>query len=162
MALVASSNMNFGSSYSILLVVVCSSFLLILIRVGRRSALQTTLLALFLFASFPAGLFKVLRGQFGYWIAFIAIAANLYFPETFPVSHFPLFVLTPDRLAHGLRDSIASGIFCLVLAVFLLVIELRDIGGVRSCGCNIYCFFYSLAIGFLFYFTIMYLSLAIW
>ncbi|EEF29109.1 conserved hypothetical protein [Ricinus communis] len=45
------------------------------------------------------------------------------------VSHFPLFVLTPDRLAHGLRDSIASGIFCLVLAVFLLVIELRDIGG---------------------------------
>ncbi|XP_048232235.1 uncharacterized protein LOC8272989 isoform X2 [Ricinus communis] len=78
------------------------------------------------------------------------------------VSHFPLFVLTPDRLAHGLRDSIASGIFCLVLAVFLLVIELRDIGGVRSCGCNIYCFFYSLAIGFLFYFTIMYLSLAIW
>lgn len=27
---------------------------------------------------------KVCRGQFGYWVSFLAVAANLFFPQTFP------------------------------------------------------------------------------
>ncbi|KAJ9170813.1 hypothetical protein P3X46_018887 [Hevea brasiliensis] len=133
-------------------------FLLILNRTGRRSALQTTLLVLYLFTSFPTVLFNVLRGQFGYWIAFLAVAANLFFPETFQVSRFILFVITPDWLANGLRDTIASGIFCLLMAVSLLLAELREIGGLRGCGFNCHCFSYCLGIAFLFFFTILYLS----
>lgn len=63
-------------------------FLLILNRVGRKSSVQTTLLVFYLLTSFPTVLFKVLRGQFGYWIAFLVIAANLFFPETFPGLHY--------------------------------------------------------------------------
>lgn len=88
-------------------------FLLILNHTGRRSPMQTTLLVLYLFTSFPTVLFKILRcftrfsvmscliwiycsvkftkitdilfrGQFGYWIAFLAVAANLFCPQTFP------------------------------------------------------------------------------
>ncbi|KAA8547303.1 hypothetical protein F0562_003833 [Nyssa sinensis] len=83
--------------------------LLILNRTGRRSSIQSSLLVLYLFISFPPALFKILRGQFGCWIAFLAVAANLFFPQNFPVSRFLLFVITPDWLADGLRDSIDLG-----------------------------------------------------
>lgn len=93
-------------------------FLLILNRTGRRSLMHTSLLVFYLLTSFPTGRhvqnFKVLaqyqnhiylinvhlfshyihfkvamfllRGQRGCWLA---IAANLFFPETF--SRFALF-----------------------------------------------------------------------
>ncbi|KDP31817.1 hypothetical protein JCGZ_12278 [Jatropha curcas] len=137
-------------------------FLLILIRTGQRSALQTTLLVLYLFTSFPTTMFKILRGQFGYWIAFLAVAANLFFPETFPVSRFILFVITPNGLANGLRDTIVGGVFCLILAVSLVITELRGIGGFRNCECNYQCFFYCLGIALLFFFSILYLCSGTW
>ncbi|XP_050384182.1 lysM domain receptor-like kinase 4 [Argentina anserina] len=58
--------------------------LLILNRTGHRSGMQSNLLVLFLFTSFPTVLFKILRGQFGYWISFLAVSANLFFPQYFP------------------------------------------------------------------------------
>ncbi|KAK3223903.1 hypothetical protein Dsin_010928 [Dipteronia sinensis] len=61
-------------------------FLLLLNRTGRRSHIQTTLLVLYLFTSFPTVLFKILRGQFGRWVAFLAVGANLFFPRTIPVT----------------------------------------------------------------------------
>ncbi|XVF61954.1 hypothetical protein PTKIN_Ptkin08bG0176700 [Pterospermum kingtungense] len=70
--------------------------LLLMNRLGRRSHMQTNLLVLYLFTSFPTVLFKLLRGQFGRWVAFLAVASNLFFPRTFPVSRFILFVVTPD------------------------------------------------------------------
>ncbi|RXH75216.1 hypothetical protein DVH24_029937 [Malus domestica] len=93
--------------------------LLILNRAGRRSAMQSNFLVLYLFTSFPTVLFKILRGQFGYWVSFLAVAANLFFPQTVPVSRFLLFVVTPVWVANGLRDSIVGCIFCLILGVSL-------------------------------------------
>ncbi|KAK8566269.1 hypothetical protein V6N12_059799 [Hibiscus sabdariffa] len=61
----------------------------------------TNLLVLFLFASFPTELFKLIRGQFGCWVGFLAVASNLFFPETFQVPRFILLVITPDWLAHS-------------------------------------------------------------
>ncbi|XP_059623741.1 cold-regulated 413 plasma membrane protein 4-like isoform X2 [Cornus florida] len=110
--------------------------LLILNRTGRRSSIQTTLLVLYLFTSFPAVLFKNLRGQFGCWVAFIAVGANLFFPEIFPVSRFLLFVITPDWLADGLRDSIFGGVFCLIIGVLFVIMEIRGMGGCSNCECN--------------------------
>ncbi|KAH7566468.1 hypothetical protein JRO89_XS08G0168800 [Xanthoceras sorbifolium] len=59
-------------------------FLLLLNRTGRRSHRQTNLLVLYLFTSFPTVLFKILRGQFGCWVAFLVVGANLFFPQTIP------------------------------------------------------------------------------
>ncbi|OMO84236.1 cold regulated membrane protein [Corchorus olitorius] len=83
-------------------------FLLLMNRLGRRSHAQTNLLVLYLFTSFPTVLFELLRGQFGCWVAFLAVASNLFFPETIPVSRFILFVITPDWLADRLRDDILA------------------------------------------------------
>uniref|UniRef100_A0A7C9DSS4 Uncharacterized protein n=1 Tax=Opuntia streptacantha TaxID=393608 RepID=A0A7C9DSS4_OPUST len=71
------SAFRWGASISALL-------LLILSRLARRSSLQSSLLALFLVTSLPAAGFKLLRGQFGCWIASIAIAANYCLPNFFP------------------------------------------------------------------------------
>ncbi|KAK7842097.1 cold-regulated 413 plasma membrane protein 2 [Quercus suber] len=139
-----------------------SGFLLILNRTGRRSSLQTTLLVLYLVTSFPTALFKILRGQIGCWVAFLAIAANLYFPQTFPVSRFLLFVVTPDWLTDRLRDGIVSGIVCLVIGVSLVITEVRGIGGLGNCQCTFHCFGCCLGIAFLFFFTIRYLCLGTW
>ncbi|KAK8566268.1 hypothetical protein V6N12_059799 [Hibiscus sabdariffa] len=76
-------------------------FLLLMNRTGRRSHMLTNLLVLFLFASFPTELFKLIRGQFGCWVGFLAVASNLFFPETFQVPRFILLVITPDWLAHS-------------------------------------------------------------
>ncbi|XP_008241613.1 PREDICTED: cold-regulated 413 plasma membrane protein 4-like [Prunus mume] len=136
--------------------------LLILNRVGRRSAMQSSLLVLFLFTSFPTVLFKILRGQFGRWVSFLAVAANLIFPRTFPVSRFLLFVVPPTLVANGLRDSIVGCIFCLMIGVLLFVTEIRGIGGFSNCRCNFHCFAYCLCIAFLFFFTILYLCSETW
>ncbi|XP_061949329.1 cold-regulated 413 plasma membrane protein 4-like isoform X2 [Populus nigra] len=122
-------------------------FLLILNRVGRKSSVQTTLLVFYLLTSFPTVLFKVLRGQFGYWIAFLAIAANLFFPEAFP---------------DGLRNSIAGAIFCLLIGISSVIMEIREIAGNRIRECSFLCWGYCLAISFVFFFTINYLCLGTW
>ncbi|KAK8693085.1 hypothetical protein V6N13_070682 [Hibiscus sabdariffa] len=90
-------------------------FLLLMNRTGRRSHMLTNLLVLFLFASFPTKLFKLIRGQFGCWVGFLAVASNLFYPETFQVPRFILLVITPDWLAHRLRYDNVPGILCLLL-----------------------------------------------
>ncbi|CAI9763318.1 unnamed protein product [Fraxinus pennsylvanica] len=83
--------------------------LLIVNGTGRRSSKHTSLLVIYLFICFPTALFKILRGQFGRWVAFLAVAANLFFPRDFHASRFPLFVIIPDWLAVELRDSTTVG-----------------------------------------------------
>ncbi|KAM7251699.1 hypothetical protein ACFE04_023582 [Oxalis oulophora] len=123
---------------------------------GQRSGVQTNLLALYLFASLPTALFKILRGEFGCYISFPAVAANLFFPETYPVSRFVLFVVTPDCVANELRDGSATvtGGFCLVIGILLIISEIK---GIRNCECNLYCFGKSIGVVFLLFFTILYL-----
>ncbi|XP_041011576.1 cold-regulated 413 plasma membrane protein 4-like [Juglans microcarpa x Juglans regia] len=131
-------------------------FLLLLNRTGQRSSMKTTLLVLYLFTSFPTALFKIIRGQFGCWVAFLAVAANLFDPRTFPAARFLLFVITPDGLVDGLRDDLFSCIFCLIIGVSVVIIELRAVGG-GNCQFSCHCFASYLGIVFLFYFTIQYL-----
>ncbi|XVE82689.1 hypothetical protein DITRI_Ditri16bG0026200 [Diplodiscus trichospermus] len=133
-------------------------FLLLMNQIGRRSHMQTNLLVLYLFISFPNVLFKLLRGQFGCWVAFLAVASNLLFPQTIPVSRFILFVVTPDWVADRLRDDIVPGILCLIIATLLIVTEIRGIGGLENCRCNCHCFGYWFGVACLLFFTILYLA----
>ncbi|XP_038722285.1 cold-regulated 413 plasma membrane protein 2-like isoform X2 [Tripterygium wilfordii] len=137
-------------------------FLLIMNRFGRQSSKQMTLLAVYLFISCPDVLFNILRGQVGSWIAFLVVAANLFFPQTFPASRFILFVITPDWVTDGLRDSLPGGILSIIIGVSIIFTEIRGIGGFRNCQCNLFCFCYYLGIASLFVFTILYLSLETW
>ncbi|KAL2528475.1 Cold-regulated plasma membrane protein 4-like [Forsythia ovata] len=108
---------------------VAAIILLIFNRTGRRSSKHTSLLVIYLFICFPTVLFKILRGQFGRWVAFLAVAANLFFPQDFPASRFLLFVIMPDWLAVELRDSAAvGGILCLIIGVTLVLMEIGQIG----------------------------------
>ncbi|MBA0685592.1 hypothetical protein Goari_013245, partial [Gossypium aridum] len=94
----------------------------------------TNLLVIYLFASFPTVLFKIVRGQFGCWVAFLAVALHLFFPDTFPVSRFILFVITPDWLADRFRDDIVPGILCLVILILVTLLEIRGAGGLENFG----------------------------
>ncbi|XP_052197073.1 cold-regulated 413 plasma membrane protein 4-like [Diospyros lotus] len=137
-------------------------FLLILRYTRRRSSMPSTLLVLYLFTSFPTVLFKILSGQFGCWLAFLAVAANLFFPMTFPVSRFLLFVITPDALADVLRDSIVGGVVCLTIGILVLVFEIREMGGCGNWEFSPYCCVYHLGIVFLLFFPVLYLCLGTW
>lgn len=78
------------------------------------------------------------------------------------VSRYLLFVIAPNWIAHGLRDSMVGGVFCLVICIAVVITEVRGIGGFRNCRCNFLCFAYCLCIAFLFFFTILYLCLGTW
>ena len=78
------------------------------------------------------------------------------------VSRFILFVISPDWLVDGLRDSIAGVIFCLLIGIVIAMMEIREIEGPRIHECSLLCFGYCLAIPFLFFFTITYLCLGTW
>ncbi|KAJ8770766.1 hypothetical protein K2173_021413 [Erythroxylum novogranatense] len=142
---------------------ISSLFLLILNQTGRKSSMQTTLLALYLFISFPSVFFMILRGELGYWVAFLLTAANLFFPENFPVSRFTLFVVTPNWLADGLRTSIVGGVMCLIIGILTVITEMVGEGfRTRSCVCNLRCFGYCIGTAFLLFFTMLYLCLGLW
>ncbi|GLT79965.1 hypothetical protein SLA2020_514300 [Shorea laevis] len=144
------ASLQWGGTISALL-------LLLLNRIGPRSHIQTNLLAIYLFISFPTALFKILRGQFGRWVALLAVALHLFLPKTFPVSRFILFVITPDWVADGLRDNIVGDILCLIIGVLLCIAKICEIGGLRNFECSFNCSAYFLVICFLFLFTILYL-----
>ncbi|POO02612.1 Cold-regulated protein [Trema orientale] len=129
--------------------------LLILNRTGPRSSLQTTLLVFYLLTSLPNVFFNIVRGEFGYWLSFLAVAAHLFLPEGFPVSRFILFVITPDYVAKGLRESSAGCIFCLVIGVLLVLTMFRDMREVDYCRNGCHCFCYVLCLAFLLLFTIL-------
>ncbi|KAL2905689.1 hypothetical protein RDABS01_004399 [Bienertia sinuspersici] len=150
-----------GASFSVL-------FLLVLNLLGRRSKLQASLLALFLTASLPEAIFQILRashsccrGQFGCWVAILAITANYCFPNILPASvfRFLLFVVMPDWLANELRAGIVGGVFCLLICILLLVMEIHANGACSTCLCNVHCCAYWFSMALLFFFTILYLCL---
>ncbi|KAK4840480.1 hypothetical protein QYF36_009821 [Acer negundo] len=134
-------------------------FLLLLNRTGRKSHTQTTLLVLYLFTAFPTVLFKILRGQFGRWVAFLAVGANLFFPRTIPASRFILFVITPEWLANGLRDDIVGGFFCLIIGVLLGIAEIQAPRGSRNWELSFANYPQSIVFAFLASFNLMILFL---
>ncbi|KAL5715111.1 hypothetical protein ACHQM5_016986 [Ranunculus cassubicifolius] len=128
----------------------------------QSSRTQTSLLVAYLISSLPTVLFNIIRGEFGHWVAFFAVAGNLFFPRDFSASRFPLFVIIPGWISHELRNTMLGGILCLIIGVLLLVDEIQGIGGCGNCEGNILCLCYCLGIFFLFFFTLLYLWRGPW
>lgn len=80
-----------------------------------------------------------------------------YVLPIYTVARFILFVITPAWLANGLREGIAAGVYCLIIGVLVIIIEIRGFGGFRNCECNLHSFSYCLGVAFLFFFTVLYL-----
>ncbi|RWW23311.1 hypothetical protein GW17_00012449 [Ensete ventricosum] len=93
------------------------------------------------------------RGEFGKWIAFIAVVVRLFFPRHFPgefetSSSFDTFgsadwlempgalilllVVSPGFFAYTIRDGIVGVFICLAIGCYLLQEHIRASGGFRN------------------------------
>ncbi|PIN01153.1 hypothetical protein CDL12_26342 [Handroanthus impetiginosus] len=128
----------FGTSFLKWVASFAAIYLLILDRTNWRTNMLTSLLVPYIFFSFPSVLFHFLRGEFGKWIAFIAVVLRLFFPRHFPDwlempgSLILLLVVSPDFFAHTLRDHWVGVAICLAIGCYLLQEHIRATGGFRN------------------------------
>ncbi|KAM7470683.1 hypothetical protein LguiA_008866 [Lonicera macranthoides] len=80
----------------------------------------------------------LLEGDFGKWVAFIAVILRLFFPKRFPDwLEMPgalvlLIVVSPSLLADVVRGSMIGVGICLVIGCYLLREHIRASGGFRN------------------------------
>lgn len=130
--------LGFGTSFLKWVASFAAIYLLILDRTNWKTNMLTALLVPYIFLSLPSVLFNVLRGEFGKWVAFIAIVLRLFFPRHFPDwlempgSLILLLVAAPSFFAHTLRDSWVGVLICLIIGCYLLQEHIRASGGFRN------------------------------
>ncbi|XP_028763989.1 cold-regulated 413 plasma membrane protein 2-like [Neltuma alba] len=130
--------LRFGTSFLRWLASFAAIYLLILDRTNWRSNMLTSLLVPYVFFSFPGSLFHFLRGEFGKWIAFIAVVLRLFFPRHFPDwleipgSLILLLVVAPNFFALTMRHSWFAIVIDLIIGCYLLQEHVRASGGFRN------------------------------
>ncbi|GAA0138473.1 hypothetical protein LIER_00215 [Lithospermum erythrorhizon] len=113
-------------------------YLLILDRTNWKTNMLTSLLVPYIFFSLPHGIFSLLRGDVGKWIAFVAVVLRLFFPRHFPDwlempgSLILLLEVAPGFFAHTLRDNWVGVAVCLLIGCYLLQEHIRASGGFRN------------------------------
>ncbi|XP_004309861.1 PREDICTED: cold-regulated 413 plasma membrane protein 2-like [Fragaria vesca subsp. vesca] len=87
---------GFGTTVLKWLASCAAIYLLVLDRTNWRTNMLTSLLLPYIFFSLPWGIFNLLRGEVGSWIAFVVVVLRLFFPRHFPVlaKYFYFAVLT--------------------------------------------------------------------
>lgn len=128
----------FGTSFLGWIASFAAIYLLILDRTNWKTNMLTSLLIPYIFFSLPGLLFHFLRGEFGKWVAIIAVTLKLFFPKHFPDwlempgSLILLLVVSPSFIAHTLRDSWPGVVVCLIIGCYLLQEHIRASGGFRN------------------------------
>ncbi|XP_010906919.1 cold-regulated 413 plasma membrane protein 2 [Elaeis guineensis] len=129
---------GFGTTFFKFLASIAAIYLLILDRTNWRTNMLTSLLVPYIFLSLPTSLFSLLRGEFGKWIAFIAIVLRLFFPRHFPDwleipgSLILLLAVAPGFFAQTIRDGPVGVLICLAIGCYLLQEHIRASGGFRN------------------------------
>ncbi|KAG0484052.1 hypothetical protein HPP92_012136 [Vanilla planifolia] len=137
-AFVLGSGLGFGTTFLKFLASVAAIYLLILDRTNWRTNMLTSLLVPYIFLSLPSVVFSLLRGEFGKWVAFIAVVLRLFFPRHFPEwlempgSLILLLVVAPGFFAHTIRDNVVGVLICLAIGCYLLQEHIRASGGFRN------------------------------
>ncbi|KAG0481633.1 hypothetical protein HPP92_012491 [Vanilla planifolia] len=137
-AFVLGSGLGFGTTFLKFLASVAAIYLLILDRTNWRTNMLTSLLVPYIFLSLPSVVFSLLRGEFGKWVAFIAVVLRLFFPQHFPEwlempgSLILLLVVAPGFFAHTIRDNVVGVLICLAIGCYLLQEHIRASGGFRN------------------------------
>ncbi|KAF7810937.1 cold-regulated 413 plasma membrane protein 1 [Senna tora] len=114
------------------------SYLLILDRTNWKTNILTSLLIPYIFLSLPPVIFSAFRGEFGKWIAFIAVVLRLFFPRHFPdwlelpAALILLIVVAPSLFASTFRSDWVGVTICLLIACYLLQEHIRASGGFRN------------------------------
>ncbi|CAL1380436.1 unnamed protein product [Linum trigynum] len=130
--------LGFGTSFLKWVASFAAIYLLILDRTNWRTNMLTSLLVPYIFFSLPSTLFHFLRGDFGKWVAFIAVVLRLFFPRHFPDwlempgSLILLLVVAPNFFAHTLKDDWVGVAICLAIGCYLLQEHIRASGGFRN------------------------------
>ncbi|XP_074275388.1 cold-regulated 413 plasma membrane protein 2-like [Silene latifolia] len=130
--------LGFGTAFFQWLASLAAIYLLILDRTNWKTNILTGLLVPYIFFSLPLVLFAFFRGQFGMWVAFIAVVLRLFFPRQFPDwlelpgAIILIIVVAPDWIADTLRDNVVGAAVCLVIGCYLLQEHIRASGGFRN------------------------------
>ncbi|XP_076933170.1 cold-regulated 413 plasma membrane protein 2-like [Bidens hawaiensis] len=131
-------SLEFGTYFLSWIASFSAIYLLILDRTNWRSNMLTSLLVPYIFFSLPPSLLHFLRGQFGMWVAFVAVVLRLFFPRHFPDwlemprSLILLLVVAPNLFADEFRDSWVGVAICLLIGCYLLQEHVRASGGFRN------------------------------
>ncbi|KAL4581842.1 hypothetical protein LXL04_006374 [Taraxacum kok-saghyz] len=130
--------LGFGTSLLSWVASFSAMYLLILDRTNWRSNMLTSLLVPYIYFSLPPSLFHFFKGQFGVWVAFIAVVLRLFFPRQFPDwlempgSLILLLIVAPSLFAEGFRGSWIGIAICLMIGCYLLQEHIRASGGFRN------------------------------
>ncbi|CAL9228248.1 unnamed protein product [Arabidopsis halleri] len=130
--------LGFGTSFLQWAASISAIYLLILDRTNWRTKMLTTLLVPYIFFSLPSVIFHFFSGDFGKWIALIAITVRLFFPKEFPdwleipAGLILLIVVAPSLIAWTLRESWVGAVICLVIACYLFHEHIKASGGFKN------------------------------
>ncbi|ESQ53402.1 hypothetical protein EUTSA_v10026271mg [Eutrema salsugineum] len=130
--------LGFGTSFLQWAASISAIYLLILDRTNWRTKMLTTLLVPYIFFTLPFVIFNFLRGDFGKWIALIAVTIRLFCPKHFPDwLEIPgalvlLLVVAPSLIAGTLRESWVGAVICLVIACYLFHEHIKASGGFKN------------------------------
>ncbi|KAI3843690.1 hypothetical protein MKW98_013626 [Papaver atlanticum] len=129
---------GFGTGFIKWMASFAAIYLLILDRTNWKTNMLTSLLVPYIFFSLPHGIFGMLRGEIGKWIAFVAVVLKLFFPRHFPDwlempgSLILLLTVAPGFFAVTLRGNWIGIMICLVIGCYLLQEHIRATGGFRN------------------------------
>ncbi|WOH13814.1 hypothetical protein DCAR_0933325 [Daucus carota subsp. sativus] len=130
--------LGFGTSFLAWVASFAAIYLLILDRTNWRTKILTALLVPYIFLTLPSILFNLFRGEFGKWIAFVAVVLRLFFPDHVP-KHLEMpgaliliLVVSPSFLADTIRNDWIGVAICLGIGCYLLQEHIRASGGFRN------------------------------
>ncbi|AEE86769.1 cold acclimation protein homolog [Arabidopsis thaliana] len=129
---------GFGTSVLQWAASIFAIYLLILDRTNWKTKMLTTLLVPYIFFTLPSVIFQFFSGDFGKWIALIAIIVRLFFPKEFPewleipVALILIVVVSPSLIAWTLRESWVGAVICLVIACYLFHEHIKASGGFKN------------------------------
>ncbi|XP_019420864.1 PREDICTED: cold-regulated 413 plasma membrane protein 2-like [Lupinus angustifolius] len=130
--------LGFGTSSFKCMASLAAIYLLILDRTNWRTNMLTSLLVPYIFFSFPGFMFRCFRGEFGKWIASVAVVLRLFFPRHFPHwlelpgSMILLLVVAPNFFAYKWRKNAIGIVIDLLIGCYLLQEHIRASGGFRN------------------------------
>ncbi|BBN18030.1 hypothetical protein MPTK1_7g18950 [Marchantia polymorpha subsp. ruderalis] len=126
-----------NGSFLTWLALIAAVYLFVLDRTNWRTNILTALLVPYIGLNLPGVLLKILRGDIGYWLAFIAVVLRLFFPKHFPEhAELPacliLLVVTAPMMLVNVRFTLIGELISLAIGVYLLVDHIKAAGGVRK------------------------------
>ncbi|CAH2076345.1 unnamed protein product [Thlaspi arvense] len=130
--------LGFGTSFLQWAASISAIYLLILDRTNWRTKMLTTLLVPYIFFTLPYVIFNFFSGDFGKWIALIAVTIRLFCPKQFPdwleipAALVLLVVVAPSLIAWTLRESWVGAVICLVIACYLFHEHIKASGGFKN------------------------------